>query len=390
MPVRIKGLVRAFNDVRAQLQTGIDASQEEQFRERVRAIVAQVEEICASSGVTPASLPPPSRRAYAFLKELDTTNLPKSDGPRSKTKVARLKIANVVKGADIFSSRIWHDLISLDESGARRDGVASEMLQLVASIEEICSRCEATPASLEEPSRRAYAWLKFLLDNDNLRIHFEALDRAKAALAGTAQGSGVELHLVSMNSVWRRRNRGKLTLLKVNEGFIYADDKVWQALINNIFSRKVKDNKSIVNEYLESEEFSGVLFVLEAFAERPATASGHAHSLDESFERVNADYFAGSMPKPTLHWNSVMTLRKFGHYDSARDIVMLSISLDDPSVPQSLVDYVMYHELLHKKHGVKLANGRRMAHTPAFRKDDQGFKGYEDAMAQLNKLASRL
>ncbi len=68
-------------------------------------------------------------------------------------------------------------------------------------------------------------------------------------------------------------------------------------------------------------------------------------------------------------------------------MVMLSVSLDDPSVPAFVVDFVMYHELLHKKHGVTLANGRRMAHTPAFRADELLFARDHEAFAHLKALA---
>ena len=77
MAVRIKGLNSAFNDVRAQLQAGISPEQEEQFRDHVLALITQVEEICATHGTTPASLPSPSRKAYTFLKNLDTRHLPR-------------------------------------------------------------------------------------------------------------------------------------------------------------------------------------------------------------------------------------------------------------------------------------------------------------------------
>ena len=53
MAVRIKGLVSAFNDVRAKLQAGISLEQEEQFRDHVRVLIARVEEICAAHGTTP-------------------------------------------------------------------------------------------------------------------------------------------------------------------------------------------------------------------------------------------------------------------------------------------------------------------------------------------------
>jgi hypothetical protein len=45
---------------------------------------------------------------------------------------------------------------------------------------------------------------------------------------------------------------------------------------------------------------------------------------------------------------------------------MLSVSLDQRGLPASLVDYVMSQELLRKKHGVSVLNGRRLVHSPAF------------------------
>jgi hypothetical protein len=177
--------------------------------------------------------------------------------------------------------------------------------------------------------------------------------------------------------------------LKVNEGFIHADDRVWQGLMSNVMKKRDGKDSMVVDKYTDSEEFSGVLFEIEAFTETTYASSGHAHNLNESFDRVNTVYFAGNLAKPRLRWNHVLTASTFGHYEFARDTVMLSLSLDDPAVPEQVVDYVMYHELLHKIHGVKLMNGRRLVHTSAFRKDEQNFKGYADAAARLNALSRR-
>jgi hypothetical protein len=59
-------------------------------------------------------------------------------------------------------------------------------------------------------------------------------------------------------------------------------------------------------------------------------------------------------------------------------------------VPSLLVDYLMYHELLHKKHGTTVVNGRRLVHTPAFQQDELKFVGYEAAKCLLNDLALTL
>ena len=391
MAVRIKGLVSAFNDVRAQLQAGIGKNQEKRFTDHVHVLVARVEEICAASGTTPDSLPSPSRRAYAFLKGLDARELPSLSVARTATAVPRLRVANVVKGADVFSKRMWNELPRLLDSEGDRDRLASGILDCVSWIEAACSRLGASPDSLEAPSRRAYGWLKFLLNEDNLCLHLAALNRGRSALLKVNPGpERVEIHLANMNSIWRSRIRCKLVLMKVNEGFLHADDRVWQTLMSNAVKKHGIQGRVIVNEFTNSEVFSGVLFEVASFTEIKASSSGLVHDLDDSFNRVNMAYFEGSLAKPRLRWNHILTARKFGHYEFARDTVMLSVSLDDAAVPESVFDFVMHHELLHKKHGVKLMNGRRMAHTSAFRIDELRFTGYEDAVVCLNALATRL
>lgn len=44
--MKIKGLVRVFNHVRARLQTGLTPEEVEPLRQQVQTIIAEVEEIC--------------------------------------------------------------------------------------------------------------------------------------------------------------------------------------------------------------------------------------------------------------------------------------------------------------------------------------------------------
>jgi hypothetical protein len=54
-----------------------------------------------------------------------------------------------------------------------------------------------------------------------------------------------------------------------------------------------------------------------------------------------------------------------------------------------VAEFVMYHELLHKRHGETWVNGRLWVHTSAFRRDEQQFKEYNLAQACLHKLSTR-
>jgi hypothetical protein len=96
------------------------------------------------------------------------------------------------------------------------------------------------------------------------------------------------------------------------------------------------------------------------------------------------------LARPLLAWSTVPTARTFGHYQPARDALMVSASLDAPTVPEFVVDAVMHHELLHKQLGVTVSNGRRSIHSAAFRSAERQYARYAEAEAFLNTLARSL
>jgi hypothetical protein len=388
--MRIKGLVRAFNHIRSQLQTGINPEQVEQFRQQVKTIVRDVEEICRQHRTTPSRLPAPSRMAYAFLKELDLDNLPVRQNGENSGTASNFRVKNVVRIGEYFAERLWQRLGLLLSSPNEIDLIKREINEHVSSIERICERHGATPSALEIRSRQTYCWLKFLSGGDNLASHLDTLRRARDLINEhqPPPSHPVHLHLIVMNALWRKRQYQNALVIKVNVGYIYADQDLWRALIQNAVSNRSSANDHLISEYAASDDFSELLFEIESCASPPALpAKGRAHNLDESFERVNKKYFDGLLTKPSLVWNRTLTMRKFGHYQPGRDTLMLSISLDDSRVPAFVIDFVMYHELLHKKHGAASVNGRRQAHSPTFRADERLFTQFDEATHHLYQLA---
>ena len=389
--MKIKGLVRAFNHTRSQLQTGLKPEEVESFRLRVKTLVQNVEEICRQHGSKPDHLPTPSRMAYAFLKELDLDHLPVTRPGEKVEALTGLKIKNVVKIGEVLAERCWQRFNLLNTSPDERDQLKREIDHHVAAIERVCQQQAATPSAMEGPSKQIYCWLKFLSGEGNLALHLEALQRAKSAVEaqGLRPASPIHLHLTGLGALWRKRQYQSATLLKVNEAFLGADQNVWRALIHNAVSERDPERDRLIREYAESDEFSELLFEIEAFASPTSLSTqGRAHNLEESFDRVNGSYFAGQMPRPNLVWNRTLTTRKFGHYQPARDTLMVSITLDTPRVPAYVIDFVMYHELLHKKHGVRAVNGRRRVHSAVFRADEQRFAHYDEATGYINRLAA--
>lgn len=117
---------------------------------------------------------------------------------------------------------------------------------------------------------------------------------------------------------------------------------------------------------------------------------GEFYDLNEIFDLLNQIYFQNSLPKPTLTWSASKTYRILGHHDSTHETVAISKSLDSKSVPRFVVEYVVYHEMLHIKHPTKYINGRRYNHTPSFKRDEQEFAFFEDAENWIERNARKL
>ncbi len=120
-------------------------------------------------------------------------------------------------------------------------------------------------------------------------------------------------------------------------------------------------------------------------------SNGDHYDLDEIFMFLNQIYFQNSIPKPQLTWSATNTFRILGHHDSTHETIVISKSLDDMRVPRFVVEYVVYHEMLHIKHPTRYQNGRRYSHTPAFRRDEMDFAFFQDSedWIEQNALALR-
>lgn len=183
--LRIQGLVRYFNQVRAQLQAGILPSEAEAFQMQVQGTVRQVEQLCRRHRTTPERLPGPSRAAYRFLKEVDLANLPlrQADDPRP---TSALRLKNVTNLERAFAQQMWDQLPTLRESPQKQTQLRRALERHAADVERVCAQRGSTPGVLSLPSRQVYCWLKYLTTEDNLSLHLNALQRAADALAPAA------------------------------------------------------------------------------------------------------------------------------------------------------------------------------------------------------------
>ena len=119
-----------------------------------------------------------------------------------------------------------------------------------------------------------------------------------------------------------------------------------------------------------------------------SSASVEDSILLDSFNRVNDRYFNGLMETTSIKWG-VDSIRTLGHYSYASDLITISSIFRDPSATEFL-DFIMYHELLHKKHKfVSSATGRNLHHSSKFRIDEKKYSDYVNMEKRLRKFVSK-
>jgi hypothetical protein len=116
------------------------------------------------------------------------------------------------------------------------------------------------------------------------------------------------------------------------------------------------------------------------------TPKGRVYDLDEVFESINTRFFHGLMARPLLTWSREHARNLLGHYDPAHNTIVISRAFDRPQVPRYAVEYIMYHEMLHLKHPVKLRGSRRCVHSRAFNDEEKLFPELDEAKAFLKVL----
>ncbi|MBD2441029.1 M48 family metallopeptidase [Nostoc sp. FACHB-110] len=308
-----------------------------------------------------------------------------------------MKVESIsIKNIRVQQNNILRNIFNLaavpNPNTAQKQLLSQTLCKTAATIEQICSNLEITPANLTTSSRQIYSWCKFLTDETNLNLHLVSTHRVRQITqqllnAQNQNPAEVMIAFTNLAGLYQGKRSNKIVDIKINEGFIYAPEEVLQALVQCSIFGKNQPNTQLIRAFAAAEDYSAVLLDLDLIAEVIAeNPQGKFYNLNQLFDKLNSEYFAAKLLKPRLTWSQIKTYRKFGHYEPARDRVVLSMSLDSAKVPEFVVEFVLYHELLHKHHGTKWVNGKRMVHTSEFRLDERKFKLYQQADSWLKKL----
>ncbi len=111
---------------------------------------------------------------------------------------------------------------------------------------------------------------------------------------------------------------------------------------------------------------------------------GRHFNLQEIFDRLNRVYFGGRI-QARITWGRrspgrSVRKRTLGSYSQESRIIRINPILDRPGIPRFFIEYVIYHEMLHARFGIKVKGGRQVIHPPEFRTEEKKFRQYQRAI----------
>lgn len=154
-----------------------------------------------------------------------------------------------------------------------------------------------------------------------------------------------------------------ITKLEFNlsKKFLETEDELKIGIIQHLLNKVYKTKK----DTLEQDIYTNFLKHLSTYSERKESDP----FLVEIFDDLNEEYFHGLLDQPNLIFGQE-SLTVLGHYNYQNDTVTISTALLENHL---LLKFVVYHELLHKKHGFKKVGKKTMYHTKEFKEDEKKF-----------------
>ena len=316
--------------------------------------------------------------------------MPRASDSSESPGASKFRIKNLVTAADWIEGEISACTrlgLAFSDDSTRSDPrwatAQARIHRILSQVDGLCRKEGISPLSLPTPSRRAYQWLTFLSQADHLLLHASTLSQLMAV------DRRPQVRLYHIGGWWRVWRHGSDIRLTVSEAFVAAPRPVLTALVKLglPYSRK-RIHRRMIEDYAETPSFQAMLARLEGTeAEVAFVTKGRCHELEEVFLRVKSEYFDGELERPKMRWSKSVNRGEFGHYQPSTDTITINRALDAPGVPLFAMDFVMFHELLHKQLGTRKVNGRRRVHTREFRTAERRFTRFSDASAYLAELS---
>ena len=182
-----------------------------------------------------------------------------------------------------------------------------------------------------------------------------------------------------------KRKSGVLNV-RLHKMFQQADDMVLKAL--SVFVRGIPSIRASkkLDEFIKSNQTQ----IRRRTKPRrlPVHPGGSHYDLSDILNRVSERFFAGSTDGVHIGWGRLRSRqgrrsrtrsRALATYCFEDTTIRVNPVLDSPRVPDFVIDWVVYHELLHHILPVEKSGDRRRYHTSKFRALERAYPMFEQA-----------
>jgi SprT-like family len=189
------------------------------------------------------------------------------------------------------------------------------------------------------------------------------------------------------------RLRGSQIQVRISDLLESAPQTVIEAIAHILLAKMYRKPveatcASRFRRYVSSRDLRAKAHLVRQLRGRKRIESPHGatYDLEKIFDELNLRFFHGLLARPQMSWSRARSRQSLAHYDPAHNAIIVSRVFDHLAVPRYAVEYIVYHEMLHLKHPVKLRGSRRCVHGPEFQAEERLFPELEKAKAFLKKL----
>ena len=212
--------------------------------------------------------------------------------------------------------------------------------------------------------------LPFVRDESSLKDYFERVT-----------GKPVFLTLTSNSTrILSLRLKGEGIYVRLQRIFLEAGNEVIEEIAH--FLRNGKGSTPLVKKFLSEMTH----YICKRYQRTTSIKiQGSNYNLKDIYDRINMEYFGGRLTC-LITWGAknprrLVKKRTLGSYSRHADTIRINPILDRKSVPCYVLEFIVYHEMLHAELGIERKNGRRTVHSKEFRQRERLFSQYHKAMS---------
>jgi hypothetical protein len=168
-------------------------------------------------------------------------------------------------------------------------------------------------------------------------------------------------------------------VIRLNHIFLNADNGVLDEIVR--FAEKKGGSTQTVKSFIQKNNNCLKNSTPRTITLRP---NGRIYNLTDIFSTLNSKYFNTSV-SALITWGKRsprygVKIRTLGSYQKKTRIIRINPILDRKKFPRYVVEFIVYHEMLHAVIDPVMKNGRRVIHSKEFRIRERDYSNYHKAI----------